>query len=165
MPGCWDRRLDTHRAHCWSFDDQEDNGDEGGYAVMGGAIKSPSNIERFQQARQQGMSRYNTAALVDKDYHGGVRGFDPLTFRIIKILVIRLSILTISYCATGTSFTSIERHWTDGRICTHNNRACRWNRLWKKPCPCFRNSTGSQWWIFSNFMTTFKRRVASIFYQ
>ncbi len=30
------------------------------------------------------MSRYNTAALVDKDYHGGVQGFDPLTIRIIK---------------------------------------------------------------------------------
>jgi hypothetical protein len=30
------------------------------------------------------MSRYDTAALADKDYHGGVRGFDPLTIRIIK---------------------------------------------------------------------------------
>ncbi len=30
------------------------------------------------------MSRYDTAALADKDYHGGVRGFDPRTIRIIK---------------------------------------------------------------------------------
>jgi hypothetical protein len=30
------------------------------------------------------MSRYDTAALADKDYHGGVQGFDPLTIRIIK---------------------------------------------------------------------------------
>ena len=30
------------------------------------------------------MSRYDTAALADKDYRGGVRGFDPLTIRIIK---------------------------------------------------------------------------------
>ena len=47
VPGCRDLRPDMHRAHCWSFDDQEDNGDEGGYPIMGGAIKSPSNIERF----------------------------------------------------------------------------------------------------------------------
>jgi hypothetical protein len=30
------------------------------------------------------VSWYDTAALADKDYHGGVRGFDPLTIRIIK---------------------------------------------------------------------------------
>ncbi len=30
------------------------------------------------------MRQFNTAALADKDYHGGVRGFDPLTIRIIK---------------------------------------------------------------------------------
>ncbi len=77
-------RPDMPRAQHWSFDDWEDDGDEGDYAMMGGPIKSPSNIERFRQARQQGMSRNNTAALADKDYHGGVRGFDPLTIRIIK---------------------------------------------------------------------------------
>ena len=76
-------RLDTHREHCWSFEDRVDDGDEGDYAMMGGAFKSPSNVERFQQAWQRGMSRYNMAALADKDYHRGVRGFDPLKIRII----------------------------------------------------------------------------------
>ena len=79
-----DMHTDMHRDHHWSFDDREADDDNGGYAAMGGPIKSPSNIERFRQARQRGMSRYDTAALADKDYHGGVRGFDPLTIRIIK---------------------------------------------------------------------------------
>ena len=61
-----------------------DDDDEVSYVSMGGAIKSPSNVECFCQACQQGMSRYDTAALADRDYHGGVRGFDPLTIRIIK---------------------------------------------------------------------------------
>ena len=67
-----------------SFEDRVDNGDEGDYAMMAGPIKSPSNVEHFRQARQRGMSRYDMAALADKDYHGGVRGFDPLMIRIIK---------------------------------------------------------------------------------
>ena len=29
-------RPDTNRAHHWAFDYREDDGDEGGYAVMGG---------------------------------------------------------------------------------------------------------------------------------
>ena len=74
----------THRDHHWSFEDREDDYDIGGYPLMGGPIKSPSNVERFRQACQLGMSRYDTAALADKDYHGGVRGFDPLTMRIIN---------------------------------------------------------------------------------
>jgi len=79
-----DMHTAPHRDHHWSFDDREADDDDGGYAAMGGPIKSPSNIERCQQARQRGMSRYDTAALADKDYHGGVWGFDPLTIRIIK---------------------------------------------------------------------------------
>lgn len=79
-----DMRTDTHRDHHWSFDDRAADDDDEGYATMGGPIKSPSNMERFQQARQRGMSRYDSAALADRDYHGGVRGFDPLTIRIIK---------------------------------------------------------------------------------
>ena len=77
-------RTDTHRDHRWSLDDRTDDDDDEGYATMGGPIKSPSNMERFRQARQRGMSRYDSAALADKDYHGGVRGFDPLTIRHIK---------------------------------------------------------------------------------
>jgi hypothetical protein len=77
-------RTDTHRDHHWSFADRAADDDDEGYAVMGGPIKSPSNMERFRQARQRGMSRYDSAALADKDYHGGVRGFDPLTIRHIK---------------------------------------------------------------------------------
>ncbi len=85
MQGRRDMRTDMHRDyHQWLFDKREDKDEDGGYAMMGGPIKSPSNIERFQQARQRGMSRYDTAALADKDYHGGVQGFDPLTIRIIK---------------------------------------------------------------------------------
>ena len=79
-----DMRTDTHRDHRWSLDDRTDDDDDEGYATMGGPIKSPSNMERFRQARQRGMSRYDSAALADKDYHGGVRGFDPLTIRHIK---------------------------------------------------------------------------------
>ena len=82
--GCREMRTDMHRGHRWLFDDREDEYDEGGYTLMGGAIKSPSNVEHFCQACQLGMSRYDTAVLADKDYHGGVRGFDPLTIRIIK---------------------------------------------------------------------------------
>ena len=70
-------RTDMHRGHRWLFDDWEDEYDEGDYALMGGPIKSPSNVERFRQACQLGMSRYDTAALADKDYHGGVRGLIP----------------------------------------------------------------------------------------
>jgi hypothetical protein len=84
MQGRRDMRTDMHRDHHWSFDDREAKDDDTGYAMMGGPIKSPSNIERFRQARQRGMSRYDTAALADKDYHGGVQDFDPLTIRIIK---------------------------------------------------------------------------------
>ena len=47
VPGPRDMRMDMHRAHSWLFDNREDDGDEGGYVVMGGPIKSPSNIERF----------------------------------------------------------------------------------------------------------------------
>ena len=72
-----DMRTDMHRDHHWSFDEREADDDDGGYAMMGGPIKSPSNIERFRQARQRGMSRYDTAALADKDYHGGVRVLIP----------------------------------------------------------------------------------------
>jgi hypothetical protein len=75
---------DMHCDHHWSFDKREEDDDEGGYAMMGGPINSPRNIECFRQARQRGMSRYDMAALADKDYHRDVRGFDPLTIRIIK---------------------------------------------------------------------------------
>ncbi len=51
-----DVHTDTHRDHHWSFDEREADDDDGGYAMMGGPIKSPSNIERFRQARQRGMS-------------------------------------------------------------------------------------------------------------
>ncbi len=84
MQGCRDMRPDMCCDHHWLFDEREDDDDNGGYAMIGGPIKSPSNIGRFQQARQRGMSRYNMAALADNNYHGGVRGFDPLTIRIIK---------------------------------------------------------------------------------
>ena len=47
VPGRRDMCPDTHRAHCWLFDNREVDGDKEGYAVMGGPIKSPSNIERF----------------------------------------------------------------------------------------------------------------------
>ncbi len=47
VQGRRDMRPDTHLDHHWLFDDREDDRDEGGYAMMGGAIKSPSNIERF----------------------------------------------------------------------------------------------------------------------
>ena len=114
VQGRRDMRPDMHRDHHWSFDDREDDGENGGYAMMGGPIKSPSNIECFRQARQQGMSRYDTAALADKDYHGGVRGFDPLTIRIIKNCGYMAINSDESYCATGTSSTSIKRLWTDG---------------------------------------------------
>ena len=55
--------TDTHRDHQWFFDEWEDEDEDGGYAIMGGAIKLPSNIERFRQARQRGMS------------HGGIGGY------------------------------------------------------------------------------------------
>jgi hypothetical protein len=84
MQGRRDMRTDTHRDHHWSFDEWDDEDEDGGYVMMGGPIKSPSNIEQFRQARQRGMSQYDTAALANKDYHGGERGFDPLTIRIIK---------------------------------------------------------------------------------
>jgi hypothetical protein len=80
--------ADAHNGDCWSFmdhhRDRETNDDEVSYALMGGGIKSPSNVERCKQARQQGMSHYDAAALADKDYHGSVWGFDPLTIEIIK---------------------------------------------------------------------------------
>ena len=38
-------RTDMHRDHHWSFDEWEDEDEDGGYAMMGGAIKSPINIE------------------------------------------------------------------------------------------------------------------------
>ena len=103
------QQPEARRGHRWSFNDREVDDDEVSYASMGGPIKSPSNVGRFGQARQQGMSRYDTAALADRDYHGGVRGFDPLTIRIIKIVAIRLSIPMISFCVTGTSSTYIRR--------------------------------------------------------
>ena len=40
-------RPDMHCDHYWLFDVREDDSDKGGYAMMGGPIKSPSNIERF----------------------------------------------------------------------------------------------------------------------
>jgi hypothetical protein len=64
--------------------DRETNDGEVSYASMGALIKSPSNVKQCRQAWQQGISRYNMAALADKDYHGGVWGFDPLTIKIIK---------------------------------------------------------------------------------
>ena len=42
-----DMRPDRYPDHHWLFDDREDDGDEGGYTMMGGPIKSPSNIEHF----------------------------------------------------------------------------------------------------------------------
>ena len=57
--------TDTHQDHHWSFDEREDKDEDGGYVMMGGPIKLPSNIERLRQARQRGMSRYDTAALAD----------------------------------------------------------------------------------------------------
>jgi hypothetical protein len=47
VTGHRDMRPDMHRDHCWLFEDQVDDRDEGDYAIMGGAIKSPSNVERF----------------------------------------------------------------------------------------------------------------------
>ena len=65
MQGCQDMCTDTHQDHHWSFDEREDKDEDGGYVMMGGPIKLPSNIERLRQARQRGMSRYDTAALAD----------------------------------------------------------------------------------------------------
>ena len=45
--GHQEMRTDMHHGHHWSFDDREEDYDKGGYALMGGAIKSPSNVERF----------------------------------------------------------------------------------------------------------------------
>ena len=42
-----DMRTDTHRDHHWLFEEREADNDNGGYAMMGGPIKSPSNIECF----------------------------------------------------------------------------------------------------------------------
>ena len=95
-------RTDTHCDHHWLFDEREDEDEDGGYAMMGGPIKLPSNIERFRQACQRGMSLYDTAALADKDYHRGVRGFDPLTIRIIKNYGYTAINSDNIYCATET---------------------------------------------------------------
>ena len=38
-------RTDTHRDHHWSFDEREDEDEDGGSAMMGGPIKLPINIE------------------------------------------------------------------------------------------------------------------------
>ena len=45
--GCRGMRTDAHRDHHWSFEEREADDDDGGYAMMGGPIKLPSNIERF----------------------------------------------------------------------------------------------------------------------
>jgi hypothetical protein len=42
-----DMRTDAHRDHHWLFEEREADDDNGGYAMMGGPIKSPSNIECF----------------------------------------------------------------------------------------------------------------------
>jgi hypothetical protein len=87
-PGLCNVFTDDPHGDWWSqtghhFDRAMDD-DNRTYASMGGPIKSPSNVERCQQAQQHGMSHFDTAALADKDYHGGVRGFNPLTIRIIE---------------------------------------------------------------------------------
>ncbi len=138
-------RTDTQRDHRWSFEDREDNGDKGGYPLMGGPIKSPSNVERFRQARQRGMSRYDTAALADKDYHRGVRGVDSLTIRIIKncgyaainsddIILCHRDIIHL-HCKMLDGWTNI-RTQQQGRLV---------EQIMEKPCPCSKNSTVSKW--------------------
>ena len=82
--GLRDTPTEGRRGHRWLFIGWEVDNDEVSYALMGGAIKSPSNVKRFCQACQQGMSRYDTVILAERDYHGGVWGFDPRTIRIIK---------------------------------------------------------------------------------
>jgi hypothetical protein len=74
-----DRRSQTDHHVDRAMDD-----DDRTYVLMGGPIKSHSNVECHQQARQHGISRFDMAALAEKDYSGGVRGFDPLSIRIIK---------------------------------------------------------------------------------
>jgi hypothetical protein len=51
---------------------------------MGGPIKSPSNSVNQQTFWNLRVSHFDAAALVDKDYHGGIDGFDLLTITIIK---------------------------------------------------------------------------------
>jgi hypothetical protein len=51
---------------------------------MEGPNKSPSNSVNQHLARNLRVICFDTATLADKDYHGGVDGFDPLTITIIK---------------------------------------------------------------------------------
>ncbi len=51
---------------------------------MGEPIKYPSNSVNQRTARNLSISCFDAAALADKDYHGGVDGFDLLTITIIK---------------------------------------------------------------------------------
>jgi hypothetical protein len=52
--------------------------------LWGGGIKSPSNNVNHWSAWNLRVSCFDAATLVDKDYHGGVDGFEPLTITIIK---------------------------------------------------------------------------------
>ena len=47
MQGRQDMRKDTHRDHHWSFDEREDDNDDGGYAMMGGQSNCPATLNVF----------------------------------------------------------------------------------------------------------------------
>jgi hypothetical protein len=73
------QRLDTHQLFLANAGDSEEE-----YATMGGPIKSPSNSVNCRLAWDLRVSYFDAATLGDRDYNGGVDGFDLLTITIIK---------------------------------------------------------------------------------
>ncbi len=124
------------------------------YATMGGGIESPSNNVYQQLAWNLRVSCFDAADLADKDYHGGVDGFDPLTITIIK------------NCGYSTiSFIQLHCKTLDGWVHTWTlQRGPLVERIVEKALPLFKKLDGITAAELVYFYDVFQK-TASVYLQ